>query len=120
MSQPFDEIRMVERPSGVRPLEEVTFRFGAGYPVLAPEIRLRADFNRSHPHIQPGDALRAGWDTLAFSPSSDQTRLTIALHPAFGWANGMTRPVADERCDSVPRRRIGEAVDRRVDGPSRN
>ena len=48
-----------ESPSGVRPLEQVTFRFGPGYPVFAPGIRLRADFNRSHPHIQPGDASEA-------------------------------------------------------------
>jgi hypothetical protein len=48
-----------ESPSGVRLIEEVTFRFGADYPVLTPQIRLRNDFNRSHPHIQPGDALDA-------------------------------------------------------------
>jgi hypothetical protein len=45
-----------ESPSGVRPLEQVTLRFGAGYPVLPPKIWLRGNFNRSHPHIQPGDA----------------------------------------------------------------
>ncbi|MGM4927667.1 ThiF family adenylyltransferase [Tardiphaga sp. 619_E2_N8_5] len=43
-------------PSGVRGLEPVTFRFGRNYPVLPPQIRLRADFDRSHPHIQPGSA----------------------------------------------------------------
>jgi hypothetical protein len=40
-------------PSGVRAIEPVTFLFTAGYPLGAPDIRLRADFNRSHPHIQP-------------------------------------------------------------------
>ncbi|MDA9420997.1 thiamine biosynthesis protein ThiF [Bradyrhizobium sp. CCBAU 53380] len=40
-------------PSGVRAVEPVTFIFAAGYPLGAPLIRLRADFNRSHPHIQP-------------------------------------------------------------------
>ncbi|MDD1528929.1 thiamine biosynthesis protein ThiF [Bradyrhizobium sp. WBOS7] len=40
-------------PSGVRAVEPVTFIFTAGYPLGAPLIRLRADFNRSHPHIQP-------------------------------------------------------------------
>jgi hypothetical protein len=40
-------------PSGVRAIEPVTFVFTAGYPLGAPNIRLRADFNRSHPHIQP-------------------------------------------------------------------
>jgi hypothetical protein len=40
-------------PSGVRTVEPVTFVFTAGYPLGAPRIRLREDFNRSHPHIQP-------------------------------------------------------------------
>jgi hypothetical protein len=40
-------------PSGVRAVESVTFLFTAGYPLGAPRIRLRGDFNRSHPHIQP-------------------------------------------------------------------
>jgi hypothetical protein len=43
-------------PSGVRTIEPVSFRFGPRYPVHPPEIRLRADFDRSHPHIQPGSA----------------------------------------------------------------
>lgn len=42
-----------ESPSGVRAVEPVTFIFTAGYPLGAPLIRLRADFKRSHPHIQP-------------------------------------------------------------------
>ncbi len=45
-----------QSPSGVRSVEPVTFRFGSNYPVLPPQIRLRADFDRSHPHIQPGSA----------------------------------------------------------------
>lgn len=40
-------------PSGVRAIEPVTFLFTAGYPLGAPGIRLRPDFDRSHPHIQP-------------------------------------------------------------------
>lgn len=40
-------------PSGVRTIEPVTFFFTSGYPLGAPRIRLRKDFNRSHPHIQP-------------------------------------------------------------------
>jgi Prokaryotic E2 family A len=43
-----------QSPSGVKRVEPVTFRFGPGYPVHPPKIRLRADFNRCHPHIQPG------------------------------------------------------------------
>jgi hypothetical protein len=45
-----------ESPSGVKCVEPISFRFGPQYPVFPPQIRLRADFNRSHPHIQPGSA----------------------------------------------------------------
>jgi hypothetical protein len=45
-----------QSPSGVRAIEPISFVFGPGYPVFAPAIFLRADFDRSHPHIQPGDA----------------------------------------------------------------
>jgi hypothetical protein len=46
-------------PSGVRAVEPVSFVFSAAYPLGAPRILLRRDFNRSHPHIQParGDTL---------------------------------------------------------------
>lgn len=40
-------------PSGVRAIEPVSFTFPADFPLFAPRITLRADFNRSHPHIQP-------------------------------------------------------------------
>lgn len=43
-------------PSGVRAVEPISFFFGSGYPASAPHITLRPDFDRSHPHIQPGDA----------------------------------------------------------------
>jgi hypothetical protein len=43
-------------PSGVRKIEPVTFRFGPRYPIQPPDIRLRADFDHSHPHLQPGSA----------------------------------------------------------------
>jgi hypothetical protein len=46
-----------ESPSGVMHVEPVSFRFGQEYPVFPPQIRLRMDFNRSHPHIQPGSAI---------------------------------------------------------------
>jgi hypothetical protein len=45
-------------PNGVRAVEPVRFEF-RGYPVVAPKIHLRADFDRGHPHIQP-----RGPDTL--------------------------------------------------------
>ena len=43
-------------PSGVRVVEPVVFRFDERYPVYPPDIRLRRDFERSHPHLQPGPA----------------------------------------------------------------
>jgi hypothetical protein len=45
-----------QSPSGVRAIEPITFSFGPNYPVSAPNIWLRADFDRSHPHVQPGDS----------------------------------------------------------------
>jgi Prokaryotic E2 family A/Prokaryotic homologs of the JAB domain len=41
-------------PNGVMALEPVTFSFPTNYPICAPEISLRKDFDRSLPHIQPG------------------------------------------------------------------
>lgn len=43
-------------PFGVRSLEPVTVQFPAAYPLAAPLVELRADFDRSHPHINPGAA----------------------------------------------------------------
>ncbi len=45
-----------ESPSGVRSVETVTLGFPHNYPAFAPNLTLRADFNRSHPHINPGPA----------------------------------------------------------------
>ena len=40
-------------PSGVRLEEPVRFEFPGDYPIQAPELSLRADFSRNHPHMQP-------------------------------------------------------------------
>jgi Prokaryotic E2 family A len=40
-------------PSGVLALEPVTFAFPSDYPIHAPKITLRDDFDRYNPHIQP-------------------------------------------------------------------
>lgn len=40
-------------PSGVREVEPVSFTFSKSFPLFAPRITLRTDFNRSHPHLQP-------------------------------------------------------------------
>lgn len=42
-----------ESPTGVRPLEEVRLSFPDDFPASPPEISLRSDFSREHPHIQP-------------------------------------------------------------------
>lgn len=41
-------------PSGVRTVEPVLLHFPADYPIGAPFVELRIDFNRAHPHINPG------------------------------------------------------------------
>ncbi|MBE1207529.1 Mov34/MPN/PAD-1 family protein [Aminobacter carboxidus] len=43
-----------QSPAGVRPVETVTFTFDDSFPLAVPLIELRQDFNRSHPHVQPG------------------------------------------------------------------
>ncbi len=42
-------------PNGVRTVEPVTLLFSASFPLRAPTIWLRADFDRSLAHVQPGD-----------------------------------------------------------------
>lgn len=44
-----------ETPTGVHPLETVTFSFRGDFPFSAPAVFLRADFKRALPHIQPGN-----------------------------------------------------------------
>lgn len=43
-------------PSGVRRDETVFMDFPPDYPLTAPKVFLRADFDRSHPHLQPGSS----------------------------------------------------------------
>lgn len=45
-----------ESPSGVHARETVSFLFPGNFPTRAPVIHLRTDFNRAHPHINPGPA----------------------------------------------------------------
>jgi hypothetical protein len=42
-------------PNGVRSIESVTFLFPASFPLKAPTLRLRADFDRSLAHVRPGE-----------------------------------------------------------------
>lgn len=41
-------------PNGVLAVEPVTFSFGQSFPIHAPTVKLRADFDRSLAHVQPG------------------------------------------------------------------
>ena len=45
--------RQGESPSGVRLREEVRFEFPGEFPMAAPQLSLRANFNRNLPHVQP-------------------------------------------------------------------
>ncbi|WP_084044597.1 hypothetical protein M728_005175 (plasmid) [Ensifer sp. WSM1721] len=42
--------------NGVLAVEAVTFQFSELYPLAVPEVTLRLDFDRSHPHLLPGPA----------------------------------------------------------------
>jgi hypothetical protein len=42
-------------PNGIRSIEPVTFLFPASFPLKAPTLRLRADFDRSVAHVRPGE-----------------------------------------------------------------
>jgi len=46
-----------QSPNGVRLIERVTFLFPPTYPLKAPTIQLRRDFDRSVAHVRPGDPL---------------------------------------------------------------
>jgi hypothetical protein len=93
-----------ESPSGVRAIEPVFFFFGPNYPLSAPSIHLRADFDRSHPHLHPGSADEAPAPCLvAGSPREllrlrgilglvdqlaewlDRAALLQLIDPAQGW-----------------------------------
>ncbi|WP_234711770.1 hypothetical protein [Rhizobium rhizogenes] len=41
-------------PNGVQLTEPITVRFSEHYPSNCPDISLRSDFDRSHPHLLPG------------------------------------------------------------------
>jgi proteasome lid subunit RPN8/RPN11 len=51
---PFQWLAQGQSPNGVLAIEPVTFSFPPTYPVHAPTVMLRDDFNRSLAHVQPG------------------------------------------------------------------
>nr|WP_277882256.1 Mov34/MPN/PAD-1 family protein [Oculatella sp. FACHB-28] len=56
MGLPFQWLAQGQSPNGVLAIEPVTFSFPPTYPVHAPTVMLRDDFNRALAHVQPGAA----------------------------------------------------------------
>lgn len=54
VSLPSRHLAKGEAPNGVRAVEPIKLVFHGDFPLRAPSIALRHDFNRSHPHINPG------------------------------------------------------------------
>lgn len=74
--------------TGVRAIEWVRIVFPASFPSRAPWLFLRADFNRAHPHINPG---RQG---ELVSPCIYEGTLDDLLHEP-DWINGIINQLAD-------------------------
>jgi hypothetical protein len=74
--------------TGVKATEWVRIEFPASFPSYAPRLFLRADFNRAHPHINPG---RTG---ELVSPCIYEGRLDDLLHEP-DWVNGVINQLAD-------------------------
>ncbi|NJO49093.1 MAG: hypothetical protein HC840_06030 [Leptolyngbyaceae cyanobacterium RM2_2_4] len=53
---PFQWLAQGQSPNGVLAIEPVTFSFPPTYPIHAPTVMLRDDFDRSLAHVQPGAA----------------------------------------------------------------
>ena len=51
---PFEWVVDGKSPNGIRELEAVTLKFPPTFPLHAPRIYLRSDFNRELPHLFPG------------------------------------------------------------------
>ncbi|AMK75502.1 hypothetical protein A1342_21460 [Methylomonas methanica] len=74
--------------TGVKATEWVKIVFPTSFPAHAPRLFLRADFNRAHPHINPG---RPG---ELVSPCIYEGRLDDLLHEP-DWMNGIINQLAD-------------------------
>ncbi|WAK04337.1 Mov34/MPN/PAD-1 family protein [Methylobacter sp. YRD-M1] len=74
--------------TGVKATEWVKIVFPTSFPAQAPRLFLRADFNRAHPHINPG---RLG---ELVSPCIYEGRLDDLLHEP-DWINGIINQLAD-------------------------
>ncbi len=85
---PRDAVNEGITKTGVKAIEWVKILFPAAFPSLSPRLFLRADFNRAHPHINPG---RQG---ELVSPCIYEGRLDDLLHEP-DWINGLINQLAD-------------------------
>lgn len=74
--------------TGVKATEWVKIVFPTSFPSHAPRLLLRADFNRAHPHINPGKPGEL------VSPCIYEGRLDDILHEP-DWMNGIINQLAD-------------------------
>lgn len=74
--------------TGIKAMEWVRIVFPTSFPAHAPRLFLRADFNRAHPHINPG---RPG---ELVSPCIYEGKLDDLLHEP-DWINGIINQLAD-------------------------
>ncbi len=74
--------------TGVKATEWVKIVFPTSFPAHAPRLFLRADFNRAHPHINPGKPGEL------VSPCIYEGRLDDLLHEP-DWINGIINQLAD-------------------------
>jgi hypothetical protein len=74
--------------TGVKAMEWVRIVFPTSFPAHAPRLFLRADFNRAHPHINPGRP-----EELV-SPCIYEGKLDDLLHEP-DWINGIINQFAD-------------------------
>jgi hypothetical protein len=74
--------------TGVKATEWVKIVFPTSFPARAPKLFLRPDFNRAHPHINPGKPGEL------VSPCIYEGRLDDLLHEP-DWINGIINQLAD-------------------------
>lgn len=85
---PRDDLDIGVTETGVKAIEWIRIEFPGSFPSKAPQFLLRADFNRAHPHINPG---RPGG---LVSPCIYEGSLNELLHEP-GWIDCLVDQMAD-------------------------
>ncbi|WP_441514319.1 Mov34/MPN/PAD-1 family protein [Bosea sp. TAF32] len=121
--------------NGILAVEPVTFVFGPGFPLVAPEIRFREDFDGSHPHLLPREPGAAPEPCLVLGSAAELIRargfpglvdqlvdwlrkaaLVQLIDPTIGWEPTRRDHVRDhvvadlEPLSALPERDPGSAV----------